>query len=78
MRPKPRRAAERQTSEPAPRSRETVAATAIPPALATGRFVIQRDDPLASAEARLAALALLIAAAGSLGLLAYLRRETLA
>jgi hypothetical protein len=40
--------------------------------------VIERSGPLATAEARLAALALLVAAAGSLALVGHLRRETIA
>jgi hypothetical protein len=44
------------------------------PAITVPRFVAE-PGTLASADARLAALALLVAAAGSLGLIGHLRRE---
>ena len=49
----------------------------LPASISAPRLVIERGSRLATAEARLAALALLIAAAGSLGLIAHLRREGL-
>jgi hypothetical protein len=69
---KRRRAAERRA-----RLLARFAATqAIRPPLPVPRLVSE-PGPLAAAEARLAALALLVAAAGSLGLIGQLRRGTL-
>ena len=50
-----------------------IEARAIPASLHAPRLVIERPHTLAEAPARLAAIALLVAAAGSLGLLAHLR-----
>jgi hypothetical protein len=69
-RAKRRRPAERRTNTrptPAPPTFGTTALTA--PRL------VAEPGTLASADARLAALALLVAAAGSLGLIGHLRRE---
>jgi hypothetical protein len=69
-RAKRHRPAERKTNArqtPVPRTFGTTAITA--PRL------VAEPGTLASADARLAALALLVAAAGSLGLIGHLRRE---
>ena len=67
----------RAESKRAARSRpRTFGVTTIPASVPAPRLVIERSSQLATAEARLAALALLVAAAGSLGLIGHLRRET--
>jgi hypothetical protein len=63
---------------PRPRPRPRIfAPAAIPGTVPAPSLVIERGGPLATTEARLAALALLVAAAGSLGLIGHLRRETM-
>jgi outer membrane biosynthesis protein TonB len=58
--------------------RRTFGVTALPATVTAPRLVAEPGTPLASTEARLAALALLIAAAGCLGLVDHLRRATIA
>jgi hypothetical protein len=76
-RAKRRRAAGRPRQTRSQRRPPSFGATTIPASVLAPRLVIERSAPLATAEARLAALALLVAAAGSLGLIGHLRRETL-
>ena len=76
-RPKPRPVAERRERTKPERRASTISRTAIPASLSPPRIAIKRGTTLATAEARLAAIALLVAAAGSLALLTYLRRGEL-
>jgi len=78
-RAKRRRPADRRPKQTRSQRRpRSFGVTAIPASVLAPRLVIERSAPLGTAEARLAALALLVAAAGSLGLVGHLRRETLA
>jgi hypothetical protein len=70
-----RPATRRKPAPERPRLR-TFRATAIPATVPAPRLVAEPGTPLATTEARLAALALLVAAAGCLGLIGHLRRGT--
>ena len=74
-RPEKQRSGAARERRPAERS-EPATPDVIPPALVT-QAAVSEAGPLDSTEARLAALALLIAAAGSLGLVTSLRGWTL-
>ena len=68
------RPATRRKPAPEHRTLRTMGTGAIPAAVPAPRLVAEPGTPLASTDARLGALALLVAAAGCLGLLGQLRR----